>query len=69
VQITCPFLVIENSADDAVPASHPACVYKAAASSEKTFLRIEKATHYYREQPEQQAEVIAAIADWVSKVT
>lgn len=63
--MSCPFLVIENSADDAVPVDHPACVFNAAASEDKTFLRIDKATHYYREQPKQQAEVIGAIEKWL----
>lgn len=64
-QISCPFLVIENTADDAVPTSHPECVFNASASPDKTFLRIDKATHYYREQPQQQAEVVDAIANWL----
>ena len=63
-RVSCPFLVIENTADDAVPASHPMGVFKAAAASDKQFLRIEKATHYYREQPQQLAEVVKAIATW-----
>ena len=64
-KVTCPLLVIKNTADDAVPTSHPACVFNAAASEDKIFLRIEKATHYYREQPQQQAEVVDAIATWL----
>ncbi len=66
-RISCPFLVIENTADDAVPTSHPECVFKSATTSDKTFLRIEKATHYYREQPKQQAEVVGAIGSWLEE--
>lgn len=66
-RIRCPLLVIENTADDAVPTSHPECVFKAAGSPDKTFLRIENATHYYRDQPQQQAEVVGAIQAWLSR--
>lgn len=66
-QIGCPLLVIENTADDAVPTSHPKCVFEAATSQDKAFLRIEKATHYYREQPRQLAEALDAIAHWASE--
>ena len=47
-----PLLVIENTADDAVPASHPAEVFEAAGSPHKTFRQIVGATHYYAGQPE-----------------
>ncbi len=65
--VSVPFLVIENTADDAVPVSHPACVFAAAGMADKTFLKIDKATHYYREQPEQQAHVIAEIGAWMAE--
>lgn len=63
--VTCPFLMIENTADDAVPVSHPACVYEAATMEDKSFHRIQGATHYYREQPEKMAEVISLVGDWL----
>ncbi|RAK07802.1 alpha/beta hydrolase [Salipiger aestuarii] len=66
-QIACPFLLIENGADDAVPPSHPACVFEAAKMADKTYLRIEGATHYYREQPEKQAEVISEMRAWLQE--
>jgi pimeloyl-ACP methyl ester carboxylesterase len=65
--VGCPLLVIENQADDAVPPGHPACVFEAATMSDKTYLRIDGATHYYREQPAQQAEVVAAIRNWLAE--
>ena len=64
--ITAPLLVIENGADDAVPASHPKCVFDAARSSDKTFLRIDQATHYYRDQPQQLAQVVSEIENWLA---
>ena len=63
--VSVPLLVIENTADDAVPVSHPTCVFDAARMQDKTFRRIKGATHYYREQPEHQARVIAEIEIWL----
>ncbi|NQV93897.1 MAG: alpha/beta hydrolase [Sphingomonadales bacterium] len=63
--VSVPLLVIENTADDAVPVSHPACVFDAATMKDKTFSSIKGATHYYREQPEHQAKVIAGIETWL----
>lgn len=63
--ISVPLLVIENSADDAVPVSHPACVYQAAQMEDKTFLKIDGATHYYRDQPEHQSKVVNEIDIWL----
>jgi len=37
---------MENSADNTVPVSHPACVFNAATGSNKRFQRIDGATHY-----------------------
>ena len=64
--VSVPLLVIENTADDAVPVSHPSCVFDAARMEDKTFARIEGATHYYREQPDKQAQVVAEIEAWLA---
>lgn len=63
--VTCPLLVVENSADDAVPVSHPTCVFDAATTADKTFERISGATHYYRQQPEQLSKVIQMVGNWL----
>ena len=39
-RVTVPLLAIENTADDAVPQSHVGRLYEAAASTDKTFVRI-----------------------------
>jgi pimeloyl-ACP methyl ester carboxylesterase len=65
--VSVPLMVIENSADDAVPISHPTCVFEAAKMADKTMCRIQGATHYYREQPAHQAQVIAEIKAWLAK--
>jgi len=65
--ISCPMLVIENTADDAVPVSHPTCVYEAAATEDKTFERITGATHYYKQQPEQLDQAIRTVGNWLQE--
>ena len=60
-----PLLVIENSADDAVPTTHPKMLFEAAASPDKTYRTIERATHYYAGQPELLEEATALIRAWL----
>lgn len=60
-----PLLVIENTADDAVPAAHPKMLFEAAASTDKTFRQVHGATHYYAGQPELLAEATQLIRSWL----
>jgi pimeloyl-ACP methyl ester carboxylesterase len=62
-----PVLQIENGADDAVPATHNAIIREALGTSDKEFIRIENATHYYLGQPEQLRTCIDALVDWASR--
>ena len=48
-----PVLQVENLADDAVPASHNPTIRSALATSDKEYVGIEGATHYYQNQPAQ----------------
>lgn len=64
-QVKAPLLVIENSADDAAPPTHPKMLFEAAASPDKTFRIIKGATHYYAGQPEQLAEATQLIRGWL----
>lgn len=59
-----PVLQIENGADDAVPATHNPAIHAALATSDKEFVRIEGATHYYLGQPAELARCIATVLDW-----
>ncbi|HEX3349462.1 MAG TPA: hypothetical protein VHS58_15305, partial [Acetobacteraceae bacterium] len=59
-----PVLQIENTADDAVPATHNPVIHNALATPDKELVRIDGANHYYRGQPEQLLECIAAVEDW-----
>ncbi len=64
-RISIPLLTIENTADDAVPVSHPKCVFDAAVTPDKSYLKISGATHYYRDQPDHQRQVVGEISTWL----
>ena len=57
-------LQIENSADDAVPATHNATVRAALGTDDKSYHLVKGATHYYVGQPEHLAECLATIETW-----
>lgn len=63
--VSVPLLVVENGADDAVPTSHPAEVFATATMRDKQLMRIDGATHYYRDQPEKCAEAVQRISRWI----
>jgi hypothetical protein len=59
-----PVLQIENTADDAVPATHNPAIRDALATRDKEFVQIERATHYYLGQPELLKRCIDTVIDW-----
>jgi len=59
-----PVLQIENTADDAVPATHNPTIYAALATPDKRMLRIEGASHYYVGQPELLKQCTDAVVAW-----
>ncbi|MDB6157671.1 MAG: hypothetical protein JWO04_1377 [Gammaproteobacteria bacterium] len=63
--LRAPLLVIENSADDAVPATHPRLIFDAAGSTDKRFAVIKGATHYYAGQPQLLDESTNLIRAWL----
>lgn len=65
--VSCPVLVIENGADDAVPPSHPRAVFDACEAPDRTYLTIDGASHYYRDQPERLADACDAIGGWLAE--
>lgn len=62
-----PVLQIENLADDAVPATHNPAIHAALSTPDKTYVKLEGATHYYLGQPELLARCIATIKEWVAR--
>ncbi len=65
--IDTPLLVIENGADDAVPPQHVRETFEAAASRDKSYLRIPGASHSYQGQPGELAAVADAVSAWASE--
>ncbi len=63
----CPLLVIENSADDAVPPSHVRDVHTAAGTDDKSFARIDGASHNYAGQPDQLRQATAMVRNWAQE--
>jgi pimeloyl-ACP methyl ester carboxylesterase len=59
-----PVLQIENSADDAVPATHNTLVREALGTTDASHHVVRGATHYYLDQPEQLEECLSVIEDW-----
>ncbi len=59
-----PVLQIENTADEAVPATHNPAIHAALATPDKEYLRLIGATHYYLGQPELLAQCIDTVIDW-----
>jgi alpha-beta hydrolase superfamily lysophospholipase len=64
-RIRAPLLVIENSADDAVPQTHSSMLFEAARAPDKIFHVIKGATHYYAGQPELLAQATTLVRDWL----
>jgi pimeloyl-ACP methyl ester carboxylesterase len=64
-RISVPFCLIQNSADDAVPASHGPSTFAAVASADKEMYTIKGATHYYLNQPTHLAAAVAVVLDWL----
>lgn len=65
--VTVPLLAVENTADDAVPQPHVGRLYRAAASADKTFARIEGATHYYVGQPDHLRRAVDLTVRWLEE--
>jgi hypothetical protein len=65
-RIAAPMLVIENSADDAVPQPHAQAVFDAATTRDKTFMVSRGANHYYAGQPELLGEVTQFTRRWLA---
>ncbi|MGH7906076.1 MAG: alpha/beta hydrolase, partial [Candidatus Binataceae bacterium] len=62
-----PVIQVENSADDAVPATHNPAIRAALAVTDKEHVVIKGATHYYVGQPQQLEQCINAVIDWSAR--
>jgi alpha/beta superfamily hydrolase len=59
-----PVLLVENEADDGVPATHNPIILSKLGTADKEMISILGANHYYVGQPEQLKECIGKVADW-----
>jgi pimeloyl-ACP methyl ester carboxylesterase len=65
--ITVPLLVVQNSADEAAPASDSVAIHQATRSADKTFHVIKGATHYYQGQPELLRQATTYLLEWLGQ--
>jgi len=63
--ISCPVLVINNTADLACTPSHANRLYKAIASKDKRLVQIDKADHYYMDRKELLPQAVQTVCDWL----
>ena len=66
-EITCPVLVVNNTADLACTPSHAQRLFDAVKHDDKTFKDIKGADHYYVEKPELIGEAVSTISDWMAQ--
>ena len=64
-RISCPVLVVNNTADLACTPSHAQRLFDATASADKSLVHIEGADHYYAERPDLLPRATTAIGEWL----
>ena len=64
--VTCPTLVINNTADLACTPSHAHRLFEALAAPDKRLVNIEAADHYYIERPDLLPKAVAAVTDFLN---
>jgi len=65
-RVSCPVLVLSNSADLACTPSHAQRLFDAVAHDRKTFHEVKGADHYYIEQRHLLAEAVSTCAAWMA---
>jgi pimeloyl-ACP methyl ester carboxylesterase len=64
-RISCPVLVINNTADLACTPSHAARLFEAVSHGSKAYRDIQGADHYYIERPDLLPEAVRACSEWM----
>ncbi len=64
-RVTCPTLVISNSADLACTPSHADRLFAAVASADKTMVTIKDADHYYMARPDLLPQAAGTVSSWM----
>jgi len=65
--VSCPALVISNTADLACTPSHAKRLFDALASADKAYVDIKDADHYYIERPDLLPQAVAAVVAWLDE--
>lgn len=65
--ITCPTLVVNNTADLACTPSHAQRLYDAIGHLDKEIHQIKDADHYYIYRPDRMGEAVDLITDWLGR--
>jgi len=66
-RISCPVLVINNTADLACTPSHAQRLYEAVGHDDKQYHDVKGADHYYIERPDLLPEAVKICTDWIGK--
>jgi pimeloyl-ACP methyl ester carboxylesterase len=66
-RISCPVLVINNTADLACTPSHAQRLFDAVGHDNKEYCDIKGADHYYIERPDLLGEAVARCSDWIAR--
>ncbi|MGE0044378.1 MAG: alpha/beta hydrolase family protein, partial [Hyphomonadaceae bacterium] len=65
--ITCPALVLNNTADQACTPSHAERLFAALAPKDKERHDVQDADHYYIARPDKLKEATAIVTDWLDR--
>jgi pimeloyl-ACP methyl ester carboxylesterase len=63
--VSCPALVVSNTADLACTPSHARRLFEALGSADKRYVEIQGADHYYIERPDLLPQATATVVDWL----
>jgi pimeloyl-ACP methyl ester carboxylesterase len=66
-KVTCPALVISNTADLACTPSHAQRLFEALAGPDKRYVEIKDADHYYIERPDLLPQAVATVERWLEE--
>jgi alpha-beta hydrolase superfamily lysophospholipase len=66
-RVTCPVLVISNTADLACTPSHAKRLFDAVSHSDKEMHQIQGADHYYTVSRDKVHEAVATVNDWITR--
>ncbi len=66
-RISCPVIVLNNTADLACTPSHARRLHEAIGHEDKEIHQIDGADHYYLQAPEKALDAVALIKDWMER--